>query len=348
MRSGIKIAIAAAAGGLAVWVGLRYLLPVLMPFALGAGLALAAEPGVRFLSRRLRLPRAAAAGLGVSAVFGLIGILITAVLAFLFRELGILARILPNMEVTIQDGLDALQTWLLELSLRASPGIRDVLQRNVTEFFSGGAEMLDQFTRYAIGLAGTLLSHLPGSALGLGTAVLSAFLISSELPRIQAFLEGSLSQGRVQAGLLFLRRLRATVGLWLVAQMKLIGITYLVLTLGFVLLKIAYAPLWALAIAAVDALPILGTGAVLAPWSLVCFLRGDTPRAIGLLGVYITAAIIRSTLEPRLIGRQLGLDPLVTLIALYTGFRLWGLPGMMLMPLLAITAIRMLPEMQIK
>ena len=67
-------------------------------------------------------------------------------------------------------------------------------------------------------------------------------------------------------------------------------------------------------------------------------------KALGLLGLYALTALTRSALEPRLVGRQLGLDPLLTLIALYTGFRLWGIWGMFLMPMLAITVISMIPE----
>ena len=112
------------------------------------------------------------------------------------------------------------------------------------------------------------------------------------------------------------------------------------------LLGIQYAPLWAMAVSVVDALPILGTGTVLVPWSLVCLVQHNTGRALGLVGLYIATALTRSTLEPRLVGRQLGLDPLVTLIALYVGFRLWGLPGMILSPLLVITLISMFPQVQ--
>ena len=68
-------------------------------------------------------------------------------------------------------------------------------------------------------------------------------------------------------------------------------------------------------------------------------MQHDTARAIGLLGIYAATSLTRSTLEPRFVGRQLGLDPLVTLISLYVGFRLWGIAGMMLAPLLVITVI---------
>lgn len=338
----LPLVLAAALGVL----GIRYLLPVSMPFLLGAVLALAAEPGVKFLTGRLRFPRSAASGLGVGALFAVLVTLLTFALGLLLRQLRTLAGILPQMELTVRAGLDSLQGWLMELTQRTSPGVRAVLQRNVAQIFSGGAELLDRVTGYALTLAGNLLSRLPDSALGVGTAVLSAFLISAELPRIRFWLQTHVPRGRYDTLLQILRKLRSTAGQWLIAQLKLLGITYLVLTAGFLLLRVEYAPVWAAAVAAVDALPILGTGAVLVPWSLVCLVQHDSARALGLLGLYITTAVTHSMLEPRLVGRQLGLDPLVTLIALYTGFRLWGLWGMILMPMLAITAISVISEVQ--
>lgn len=331
-------------GAAVAWAAVRYLLPVSVPFLLGGLLALAAEPGVRFLSGRLRFPRSAAAGVGVGAVFAMLCALLTMLLGLLLRQLRALAGILPQMELTVRAGLDSLQAWLMDLTQRTSPGVRTVLQRNVAEIFSGGAELLDRFTAHALTLAGNLLSRLPDSALGVGTAVLSAFLISAELPRIRVWLQSHVPQERFDAVIRFFRKLRSTAGQWLIAQLKLVGITYLLLTAGFLLLRVEYAPVWALAVAAVDAFPILGTGTVLVPWSLVCLLQHDSARALGLLGLYAAAALTRSTLEPKLVGRQLGLDPLVTLIALYTGFRLWGLLGMFLMPMLAITVLSMIPE----
>ena len=327
----------------ALWLGVRYVLPVSVPFLLGGGLALAAEPGVRFLSGKLRLPRSAAAGVGVGAVFAVLVTLVTLLLGLLLRQLRALAGILPQMELAARAGLDSLQNWLMELAQRASPGVRAVLQRNVLQIFSGGAELLDRVTDYAITLAGNIIGRLPDSALGVGTAVLSAFLISAELPKIRAFLRNQ-DSGRLETVLRFFAKLRATAGQWLVAQLKLAGITYLLLTGGFFLLRVEYAPVWALAVAAVDAFPILGTGTILVPWSLVCLLQHQGGRAVGMLGLYALTVLTRSTLEPKLVGKHLGLDPLLTLIALYIGFRLWGILGMFLMPMLAITVISMLPE----
>ena len=93
-----------------------------------------------------------------------------------------------------------------------------------------------------------------------------------------------------------------------------------------------------LLIALVDAIPVLGTGTVLIPWSAVYLIQGQHIRAIGLLGIYVVAFLSRSILEPRLVGRQLGLDPLMTLVALYVGYRIWGFAGMLLSPLLCVAA----------
>ncbi len=328
----------------AAWLAVRYLLPVSMPFLLGGLLALAAEPGVRFLSGRLRLSRSVAAGIGVGTVFAVLVTLATLLLGLLLRQLRALAGILPQMELTARAGLESLENWLMALARRASPGVQAVLQRNVIQVFSSGAELLDRFTGYALELAGNLIGRLPDSALGVGTAVLSAFLISAELPRIRSWLHNHVPRGKFETVIAFFKKLRSTAGQWLIAQLKLMGITYLLLTVGFFLLRVEYAPVWALAVAAVDAFPILGTGTILVPWSLVCLLQHNSGKALGLLGLYALTALTRSTLEPKLVGRQLGLDPLLTLIALYTGFRLWGILGMFLMPMLAITVISMLPQ----
>ena len=101
------------------------------------------------------------------------------------------------------------------------------------------------------------------------------------------------------------------------------------------------APLWGFLIALVDAVPLLGTGIIMLPWAAVCFLQQAPVRGIGLVAIYAAAVTTRSILEPRLIGRQMGLDPLVTLLALYLGFRLWGVMGMLLAPMAAATAIRL-------
>lgn len=323
------------------WLTMKYLLPLLSPFLLGALLALAAEPMVGFLCRRLHMPRVVSTAISVSMAFCFLALLLLMLCAFALRQLKNLAGILPDLETAARTGLALVQTRLLDLAARAPKGIRPLLEDNVRTLLADSGNLLGKLTAWLLGLAGSILAHVPDSALGLGTAILSAFLISAKLPQIQKWLLRRIPRQQLRSALESARRMRKVLGRWLLAQGKLMSITFAIVAAGLTLLRIPSGMLWAVLVALVDALPILGTGTVLVPWSVVCFLQGDTPRALGILGIYITAALIRSMLEPKLLGKHLGLDPLVTLIALYIGYRLWGVGGMILAPLLTVAAIQL-------
>ncbi len=328
---------------LLLWLGLRFLLPLVLPFLLGGALALSAEPVVTFL-RRLRLPRAAASFLAVTAAFCLLAALVVVLCAFAIRELGLLAPILPDLAEAARSGAGSLESWLLSLGSRAPGSLGTVLNRGISSLFSDGTALLDKAVSYALGLAGSVLKALPDSALTLGTAVISGYMISAKLPAIRSWLKSRIPRDRLQRMLENARRIRRVLGKFLLAQLQLGGVTLAVLAAGFFILGIAYGPVWALVIALVDAFPVLGTGTILLPWALLSLLRGNGAQAAGLLGIYITATVLRSVLEPKLLGRHLGLDPLVTLAAMYMGFQLWGLPGMLLSPMITVTALQLVPE----
>ena len=330
----MKKSISVLAAFFAVWLAARFLLPLCFPFLLGALLAFAAEPMVGFLQKR-RVPRCVCSGIGVSMAFCFLAMLVLILCAFALRELRRVAG--------AKSGIGLLQSWLLELASHTPQSVQPLLSENVTSFFSNGTSLLDKVIRYILGLAGNILSHIPDGALSLGTAVISSFLISARLPKIKSWLKKRLPEEKLKPAADALKRMKNAVGGWLTAQLKLMGVTFTILTLGFVVLRIAYAPLWALVVALVDALPVLGTGTVLVPWAVICFLQGEGARAIGLLGVYAVVTLSRSMLEPKLVGRHLGLDPLVTLMALYVGYKLWGVGGMIFAPLLAVTIMQVTP-----
>lgn len=323
------------------WIFLRWGLGILFPFLLGAGLALAAEPMVGLLNRRLKLPRWIATGIGVTAVFVLLIALLVLLIAALVREAGQLAGIMPDLVSTARDGLDSLEVWLLGLTERAPDGVRSVLTDSVTGLFSGGSAVMDRLVEKLLGFATGALGWLTSSAFTFGTAVLAAFMISAKLPKIRVFCRERIPAVWRDKYLPALKGLKDALVGWLTAQLKLSGVTLVLLLAGFLLLRIPYAPVWAVVVALVDAFPVLGTGTVLIPWSVICLLQGQQIRGIGLLGIYGVVWLTRSVLEPKLLGRELGLDPLVTLIAMYAGYKLFGLTGMILSPMLAVAVIRL-------
>lgn len=338
----VKKASIAITAVLALWLGSRYLLPIIMPFALAALVALVADPLVRTLEQRLRMPRWLGAGLGVSATLLLAVLVLVSLCALLLRELGNLAGIVPDLEDTAVQGMDALEGFLLEMASKTPKSINPILTKSVQSLFSDGTALLDTATTGILRLASGVMTRIPDSILGFGTWLLASFMLSARLPQLRSTLRQRLPQKWKDTTLPALKRMRKYLGHWALAQLKLAGVTFLILCISFLLLKIHHGILWAGVICLLDALPVLGTGTILVPWSLVCLLQGDHVRAIGLLATYAAAWALRSVLEPRLLGKQLGLDPLWTLLAMYAGYRIWGLAGMIVAPLLAVTLYQFL------
>ncbi len=312
---------------------MRYLLPILLPFGIGLALALCAEPMVALFTRKFHLRRSLAAAFGVSAAICFVLIALVLAGALLVRQVSALTRIVPSVEEAAKWGIASLSKFLQTMAENAPAGLGVYLSASIAEFFSSGTALLDRAVSFFLGIAGGVLRQVPDGALGIGTALISAYMISAKLPRIRAQMAHFATRTGIDRVLPAAARMRTALWGWLRAQLRLSGITYLLVMMGLVLLRVSYAPVWALIVAVVDAFPVLGTGTVLVPWAAVCFLQGNGARAIGLLGVYALVALVRSVLEPKFVGKQLGIDPLVTLIALYAGFQLWGLGGMILAPM---------------
>lgn len=333
-RANVRRIALLAGGFLGVWLFLRYLLPIFLPFGLGLLLALAAEPAVRFATR-LKLPRWAATGLGVSLTLILLVTLVGVLGAALVKELSVLAGKLPDLQSTAQQATDRLRSILENAASQAPEGVQPLIDRSVNSLFSSGSAFVEQATVRLPGAITAFLSRVPDGALGIGTGIISGFMLSSRLPKLKKALAQRLPE-RVKTQLIpALKRSKNALLGWLKAQCKLSAITFFVVLVGFLLLRIPYAPLWAALVALVDAVPLLGTGTVLLPWALVCLIQRQHLRSVGLLCIYGCAFLTRTVLEPRLVGRHLGLDPLVTLIFLYLGYRFWGILGMLLSPMLA-------------
>lgn len=316
-----------------LWLGIKYLFPVLAPFAAGTVIALLAEPLVRLLAKKL--PRGLGAGIGVTVTLAFLAGLLSIVGAAAVRQVGILSQKIPDLGRAAGEGIVHLQDFLVNLTQKAPEGMRATLTGSVLRLFDSGSAVVDEMTRRIPNALTKVISWVPKGAMSIGTALISSFLISARLPKLKTLLREKLPQSWTQSYLPNMKKAGKAVSGWLKAQLRLSAITYLIVAVGFLLLRIPNALLWGLLIAVVDAVPILGTGTVLVPWGIICLVQGNVIQGVGLLALCGAAIFTRSILEPRLVGRQLGLDPLVTLIALYIGFRFWGILGLILAPILA-------------
>ena len=328
-----KTALKVAAAGLVGWLLLRFLFPVLLPFVLGLLPALAADKAADRLHSRLRCSRRAAAVVCVGLIYISFFLSLWLLGSILFRELESFFRTLPSKAGAWTEPLNRLKQTLLQLSSRFPDGIGAALEQGVQDFFRSGAGLGGKLYDKVFSFVSAALKKLPDIALFAFTTLLSGFFLAADLPQLQKTWRAKIPAPWQEQCRLGAEKLKSTLLCWLKAQGKLMLITFLALTAGFLILRLDYPLLFGSAIALIDALPVLGSGAVLIPWSLLQFLAGNTFCGVGLLCIYGATALLRTAMEPKLLGNQLGLDPLLTLLSLYAGYRFFGIGGMILLPI---------------
>jgi sporulation integral membrane protein YtvI len=329
-----------------LWLTFTVFLPISLPFLLGIGLALLAEPAVVLLAQKFHWKRAAATAAGVSAVLILSIATLTLLATVFMRQLGHLSDLWPRLEAAFLQAMEALRQWLLALAPRMPASLHRFIDQLAQDLLSDSGRFLSglmsNLPQFATGLLGDLSQWL----FGLITGIISSYMFSVRLPVLRQWIRQRLPQRWKQEYLPAVTGLKKALGGWVLAEIKLAAVAFVLLWLGFVLLKREHSLLLAALITLVDAFPVLGVGTILIPWSLLRLIQGDPATGFGLLGLYAVIWLIRSVLEPKLIGKELGLDPLVTLLCIYGGLKLWGIGGMLLAPIIAMAASQVIKRIR--
>lgn len=306
------------------------LLRFFMPFVIGWIIAFIANPLVRILERRVKLVRKhSSMVIVVSAlvlVIGLIYLVLSRSLLLLrgfFREL---PALYASIEGDVSQSLERIEHLLLFLPDSIQQSWESVGD-NLGALIGAFAEKLASPTVEA---AGTVARSLPAMLVYFVVTVLSAYFFIVDRDRIVNFIRGHLPEG-ANGYILYLKRdVFRLIGGYFSAQFKIMGVVWLILTVGFIFLGVSYGPLWSVLIALLDFLPVFGTGTALIPWGLIKLLGGEYYFAAGLLGLYVLTQFIRQLVQPKLVGDSMGMPPLLTLFFLYVGFKMSGIAGMIL------------------
>jgi len=325
---------AAAVGG--AWLAARFLLPWTAPFLLAFSAAALLEPAVRALVRR-GWRRSAAAG-----VLTVAGLAVLAYLAWTLTVKGVqaatdFAREVPGLMHCAGQGLRALEKRAFAYAASAPDGVSDYLKTALDSVSAGLYALPASLSSAALDLVGRAAHSTPDALLFIVTAAIGSYFISASFPRVTAFIALQLPDS-------FRRRLegvghnlKASFGGFLRAQLILMLMTFFELLICFLLLRVKSAVGLAAVTALVDALPVFGTGIVLVPWAAYCLLLGDIRRGIALAVCWGVVNLVRSCTQAKLLGDQIGLDPVASLLAIYMGWQVWGVWGMLLFPILFVT-----------
>ena len=186
------------------------------------------------------------------------------------------------------------------------------------------------------GFLSSFVGGIPRALLFLLITVISAVYFSLDLDRIIAFFRDFLPP-RVTKTLVRIRdSFFKTLGKYVKSYLLLFLLTLATILLGLLILRAPYALLLAVIISLLDVLPVIGVGAVLLPWALWCFITGRVPLGVGLVVLYLVHTVIRQLAEPKILGTNLGVHPIITLIFLYVGYSLFGFFGLLLVPIFTV------------
>lgn len=315
---------------LAVLIILRYLFLPALPFFIAWAVAFAVRPAAVFLSRKCRLPRKATSAIlaavtilvGISAVVGL-GIWgISAAWRFLSdfatddRLFEILSQIADPIGSIFGDG---------EGAARLEEYLGDTLKGAISSLLSMLVDLLTG-----------IVTRVPGVLFFILVTLTAAVYFAIDLERVNSAVRRILP-GRIVAALTRLKNSFMHVGVrYLRSYLILMSVTFVIMLAGLLIMRVKNALFLSLIISLLDVLPLIGVGTILVPWSIFQLLFGSPALGVGLIVLLVVHEVVRQFLEPRIIGKSLGLHPIISLLLLYVGYSLFGLFGLFITPLVGI------------
>lgn len=318
----------------AIFFALQFALSLLFPFVAALFIAYILKHPINFIARKTKMPRKLAAILMVLIFYGTIGtfLVLASIRAFSFAT-DLVQRLPSIFRIYVNPVLTDLFDQLEQALEQADPNILDTVDYLWSQFMQSLRSIVSDLSLTSMEAISNVASSLPMLFIKLLLMVISTFFIAMDYERLTGF---CMRQLNGWARDIFLQVQKYVVGTLFVcirSYALIMSITFMELFLGLSLFGVEYALLIALCIALFDILPVLGTGGIMIPWAVITAILGDYPMALKLFGLYIFITIVRNIIEPKIVGSQIGLHPVVTLISMFAGVQLFGVVGLFGFPI---------------
>ncbi|MBR3971493.1 MAG: sporulation integral membrane protein YtvI [Ruminococcus sp.] len=321
-----------------VYFVMKYVAVWTLPFIIGLLVAIVLQKPVGFLTERTKLSRTFwSIVLVVSvlvAIFTLIGVVIWRLVEEADGFTDWLTGLIPDIRQTFTD----MSSWFTSFSNKLPDGVGAAIQDAPAAVLEG---IVNGLAGVVTGLAEGIITQGPGILISVIFSVVASCYMTKDYRKIVNFIINQLSDRKAEIVINTKKLFVTNILKMLRGYIIIMFITFLELFLGFTVLGVNYAVVLAIIVAILDILPVIGTGLVLLPWAVVSVCMGNLVQGLGLFVLYIVILIIRNIIEPRIIGQQVGLPPIVTLIAMYVGLRTFGVLGMMLLPVATIILVKL-------
>lgn len=316
----------------------KYLLAWLLPFVIGLVVAVCLQRPVAYLTEKTKISRGFWSCLLVFAVLLLFFGIIALIMWWLVSETENIVPWITSKVPAIKATFDDISTWVQNTSKHLPVDTSSILSSAPAKIIDVVVEALTSILTTA---ASKIITDGPGLLISCIFSVVASCYITKDYRRITNFVLCQLSEKK-QELVISIKRLFVTNILYMLrGYIIIMSITFLELLLGMTILGVNHAVMLAAMVAVLDILPVLGTGTVLIPWGIISLLMGNVPLGVGVLAMYLTITVIRNIIEPKIIGNQVGLPPIVTLVAMYLGLQLFGVIGMLLFPVITIILVKL-------
>lgn len=314
---------------------------IFAPFVVGWIVACIANPVVCWLDKKLKIKRKLGSAIMIVLVLGAVIGLAYLVISMLVREIGGWMVSLPSVfqSVTVEmqelaDDLGGLVHVLPQSVKDAGNGFIDSLG----DVLGGLAANLSEPT---ISFAGDIAKQIPSIVIGIFMVILSAYFFVADRDSVLTWVKKVTPDAVYQRASMAISYFKFAVGGYFIAQFKIMAVVSTILFIGLSLLKVEYAFILSILIGFLDFLPFFGTGTAFVPWCIYTVLTGNYMRALFLLIIYVTTQVVRQLIQPKLVGDEVGLKPLPTLILIYVGYKLGGFLWMILAVPLGMILVNM-------
>lgn len=307
----------------------------ILPFILGWIIASIIEPIINFFTARFKISRSIVTFMVIAGFVILIGSIIVLISSIIIMELTELSIRLPEYSKKIYAYIKDVSGQIESLYIKLPSDI-------ALSIMNGLYTLLDNFTSFMgifISSLLSLLSGIPNFLLFIIVTILSTFFMARDKRQIKNFFIAQVPHTSLPKSRLLKRDLLSALMGYVKAQVILMFITFVESSVGLILIGLDYAVLIALMASIIDALPILGTGFIYIPLIILNALSGHYHTAIHISILYGIIITVRQLLEPKILGKEIGLYPLVTLFSMYMGLKLLGIYGLIIGPISVIVFI---------
>ena len=315
-----------------IYVFFTYLFAFFAPFVFGFIISLILEPPVRLLSKRFKLKRGVAAAL----------CLFTLIIALILLSGTIVNKIISEANSfvhSIPEYVSEMTIFINEIAIRMESfanGISEQLWMSVEKANIFG--MLTSWLGTGVrNSSWTIVTNIPAVFLNVLLSFISGFFFIRDREKIFSIVKTHTPVWLASHFINIKKGLEYAVLGYLKAQVIIFSIVTCILIIGLLIVGYPYALFVGLLIALVDMLPIFGSGAVLWPWAAYCFINQDYASGVKLIIIYLVVMITRQSIEPRIVGGQIGVHPLLTLMSMFAGLKLFGVVGLILGPAVVIS-----------